>query len=100
MVIIYIYKSSSINYIVQSRKELEKRLLTLIDGRVNTLRGDIARESKQRYESIEHLENCLEVWNFIQSYTILNLNLYRMTSPNCKKQSELSQTTEKNWTML
>jgi hypothetical protein len=35
----------------------------MIDQRVNMLRGDIGRESKARYESIEHLENCLEVIN-------------------------------------
>jgi len=28
---------------------------------VNGLRADIAKESKLRFENIEHLENCLEV---------------------------------------
>jgi len=37
----------------------------MIDQRVNLLRADIGRESKARYESIEHLENCLEVNNLI-----------------------------------
>lgn len=36
-------------------------MLAMIDGKVNQLRTEIARESKTRYESIEHLENCLEV---------------------------------------
>ena len=32
----------------------------MIDSRVNSLRNEIAKESKTRYENIEHLENCLE----------------------------------------
>ena len=40
---------------------MEKRMLALIDGRVGSLRTEIAKESKIRYENIEHLENCLEV---------------------------------------
>ncbi len=43
-----------------SRKELEKRMITLIDSRVASLRSEISKESKLRYENIEHLESCLE----------------------------------------
>lgn len=43
-------------------------MLALIDQRVNQLRADIARESKTRFENIEHLENCLEV--NLKSYAI------------------------------
>lgn len=36
-------------------------MLLLIEQKVNGLRNDIAKESKLRYENIEHLEACLEV---------------------------------------
>lgn len=45
----------------QARKELEKHMLALIDQRVSTLRQEIHKESKIRYESVENLEACLEV---------------------------------------
>ena len=35
--------------------------MNLIDQRVNGLRNEIAKESKTRYDNIEHLESCLEV---------------------------------------
>lgn len=50
----------------------------MIDQKVNALRADIGRESKVRYESIEHLENCLEVRK-------LKFYLFRMISLNSKK---------------
>ena len=37
-------------------------MLNLIDQRVNGLRNEIAKESKTRYDNIEHLETCLEVF--------------------------------------
>jgi hypothetical protein len=40
---------------------MEKRLLALLEDKTLNLRNDIAKESKNRYESIEHLKNCLEV---------------------------------------
>ncbi len=45
---------------VAARKDLERRMLALIDQKVSGMRGDIAKESKIRYENIEHLESCLE----------------------------------------
>lgn len=41
---------------------MEKRIMALVDQKVNSLRNEIARESKARYENIEHLESCLEVF--------------------------------------
>ena len=46
-------------------------MLNLIDQRVNGLRNEIARESKSRYENIEHLESCLEVIKFFIKYILL-----------------------------
>jgi hypothetical protein len=37
----------------------------MIDQKVNQMRSDIAKESKTRFESIEHLETCLEVRKYI-----------------------------------
>ncbi len=45
---------------VAARKDLEKKLQALIDQKVNGLRADVAKESKLRFENIEHLEGCLE----------------------------------------
>jgi hypothetical protein len=60
--------------------------LTLIDQRVNGLRNDIAKESKTRYENIEHLENCLEVTTLsINS----NFNAYRVISLSSKKRLKM-----------
>ena len=39
---------------------MEKRVLSLIEQKVNNLRSEIAKESKNRYDAIEHLESCLE----------------------------------------
>ena len=39
---------------------MEKRLLSLVEDRFSTLRQDVSKESRNRYESVEHLKNCLE----------------------------------------
>ena len=39
---------------------MEKRLLGLVEDRFNALKGDVSKESRNRYESVEHLKNCLE----------------------------------------
>jgi len=74
-----------------ARKELEKRVLALADLKVNGLRADIARESKLRYESIEHLENCLEVRRS-------GFKGCRTIFLSCRRRSGLSLTTGRNWT--
>ena len=43
-------------------------MLSMIDGKVNGIRSDIARESKTRYENIEHLETCLEVRSYLLKF--------------------------------
>ena len=43
-----------------ARKEVEKRLLGIIEDRFSTLKTDVSKESRNRYESIEHLKTCLE----------------------------------------
>ena len=39
---------------------MEKRLLGIIEDRFSTLKTDVSKESRNRYESIEHLKSCLE----------------------------------------
>ena len=73
---------------------MEKRVQALIDLKVNALRADIARESKTRFENIEHLENCLEVME------IIIYECYRMTSLSFKKRSGTSPMRERSLTML
>jgi hypothetical protein len=43
-----------------ARKEMEKRLLSIIEDRFSALRGDVSKESRNRFESVEHLKSCLE----------------------------------------
>jgi len=43
------------------RKEIEKKLLTLIEDKFGALKIEISKESRNRYESIENLKNYLEV---------------------------------------
>ncbi len=43
-----------------ARKEMEKRLFGIVEDRFNALKSDVAKESRNRYESIEHLKYCLE----------------------------------------
>lgn len=40
---------------------MEKKLLALVEEKTNGLRNDVAKESKNRFDSIEHLKACLEV---------------------------------------
>lgn len=39
---------------------MEKRLMNIIEDRFSQLKNDVSKESKNRYESIEHLKSCLE----------------------------------------
>jgi hypothetical protein len=43
-----------------ARRDMEKRVLGAIEDKFSQLKGDIAKESRNRYESVEHLKNCLE----------------------------------------
>lgn len=43
-----------------ARKEMEKRLMGIVEDRFSTLKTDVSKESRNRYESIEHLKQCLE----------------------------------------
>ena len=45
----------------QIRKEIERRLFSLIEDKFGALRIEISKESKNRFESIENLKNYLEV---------------------------------------
>ena len=46
------------------RKEIEKKLLTLIEDKFSALKVEISKESRNRYESIENLKNYLEVQKY------------------------------------
>lgn len=43
------------------RKEIERRFSSLIDDKYNSLKIEISKESRNRYESIENLKSYLEV---------------------------------------
>jgi hypothetical protein len=43
------------------RKDIEKKFTMLIDDKYNSLKMEISKESRNRYESIENLKNYLEV---------------------------------------
>lgn len=55
-----------------TRKELEKRYTNLVEDRFNTLKIEISKESRTRYESIENLKSYLEV--FIINLRMIFLN--------------------------
>jgi hypothetical protein len=44
----------------QIREEMSKKLFTVIDDKFNTLKNEISKESRNRYESIENLKSYLE----------------------------------------
>jgi hypothetical protein len=39
---------------------MEKRLIGLVEDRFTALKTDVSKESRNRYESVEHLKSCLE----------------------------------------
>ena len=44
----------------QADLDLEKRMMLLMNDRLSQLRGNLADESKTRYDTLENLKNCLE----------------------------------------
>ncbi len=64
------------------RKEIERKFTMLIDDKYNTLKMEISKESRNRYESIEALKAYLEVKNINPRMMYLNykdwLSLNRM----------------------
>lgn len=46
---------------ILARKDGETRLLRLLDDKFNLIKSEVIRESKLRSESIEQLNQCLEV---------------------------------------
>lgn len=44
------------------RKEIERRFTVLIDDKFNSLKIEISKESRNRYECIENLKTYLEVY--------------------------------------
>jgi len=43
-----------------ARRDVEKRLLGIAEERFAALKSDVGKESRNRYESVEHLKSCLE----------------------------------------
>jgi hypothetical protein len=43
------------------RKEIERRFTSIIEDKFNSLKIEISKESRNRYESIENLKTFLEV---------------------------------------
>lgn len=67
---------------ILSRKDGENRLLRLLDDKFNLIKSEIGREGKLRAESIEQLNQCLEViyliffyFYFISSIDIHNISI-------------------------
>lgn len=48
------------NQEAQIREEMSKKLFAVIDDRFNSLKNEISKESRNRYESIENLKSYLE----------------------------------------
>jgi hypothetical protein len=44
----------------QIREDMSKKLFSVIDDRFNSLKNEISKESRNRYESIENLKSYLE----------------------------------------
>lgn len=44
----------------QVREEIGKKLFSIIDDKFNALKNELAKESRNRYESIENLKSYLE----------------------------------------
>ena len=65
-------------------------MISNVEEKTNGLRNDIAKESKNRFDSIEHPKACLEV-------SIIQLTC-RMISLNSKRQLKQKQEKEKTWT--
>lgn len=53
------------------RKEIERRFTVLIDDKFNSLKIEISKESRNRYECIENLKTYLEVIYDIYAYCYL-----------------------------
>jgi hypothetical protein len=64
----------------QERKDMERRLVSLVDDRFSILRNELNKEARNRNESVEnftfYLEVCLKKSFFFIKY---NLNLLRIT---------------------
>jgi hypothetical protein len=52
------------NQEAEIRKEIERRFSALIEDKFNSLKIEISKESRNRYESIENLKTYLEVFFF------------------------------------
>lgn len=50
---------------IMARKDGENRLLRLLDDKFNLIKSEIVRESKLRSESIDQLNQCLEVIKYL-----------------------------------
>ena len=53
--------SQAVESEILSRKDGENRLLRLLDDKFNLIKSEIVREGKLRAESIDQLNQCLEV---------------------------------------
>lgn len=53
---------------VAQRKQLEAKIMQFIDSKASTLRNEILKESKTRYDALENLETCLEVNSSFSDY--------------------------------
>ena len=52
--------ASKVEQEMQVRRESESRMIALIEERFSTLRAEVCRESRIRYQSVEQLKGCLQ----------------------------------------
>ncbi len=69
--------SQSIESEILTRKDGENRLLRLLDDKFNLIKSEIVREGKLRAESIDQLNQCLEVFFYLyKNMNFSSLNSY------------------------
>ena len=78
----------------QADLEMEKRLNSVITERFQSLRTELAKESKQRFDILENLKNCLEN-DFPKLNEEIKLEIYQRDQQDLAVQDKVSSELEK-----
>ena len=78
----------------QADLEMEKRLNSVITERFQSLRTELAKESKQRFDILENLKNCLEN-DFPKLNEETKLEIYQRDQQDLAVQDKVSSELEK-----
>ena len=73
---------------------MEKRLNSVITERFQSLRTELAKESKQRFDILENLKNCLEN-DFPKLNEEIKLEIYQRDQQDLAVQDKVSSELEK-----